>query len=89
MSPNTESTLSTRDGMKDGDIDDGVVANETLIITPVPSIQNVGVVVEKGTGGPTDMSMKDPGPPDGGYGWIVVMYTTRYSRRLMIVQSVY
>lgn len=79
MSPNTESTNSTRDGLKDGEIDDGVVANETLVITPVPSLQNGGVVVEKGTEGPTEMSMKDPGPPDGGYGWIVVMYVSRYS----------
>jgi hypothetical protein len=49
--------------------DDVVVANETLVITPVPSLQ--GQVVEKVSGAPT---IDNAGPPDGGYGWVVVMY---------------
>jgi hypothetical protein len=56
-----------------GEVDDGVVANETLIIDPVPSIAGIKGV-EKIPEGPTDGSGKDTGPPDGGYGWVVVMY---------------
>lgn len=52
--------------------DDEVVPNETLVIMPVPSLQ-AEKVVEKETGGPTGLA-KDIGPPDGGYGWVVVMY---------------
>ena len=75
MSPNTETTsTSTGSELMKGDDDDGVVANETLVINPVPSIVSGISGVEKIPEGPTDESGKDTGPPDGGYGWVVVMY---------------
>jgi hypothetical protein len=82
MSSNVETTsTSTGSELMKGDVDDGVVANETLVIDPVPSIGIKGV--EKIPEGPTDGSAKDTGPPDGGYGWVVVMYV--YPREELIV----
>jgi len=49
-------------GSELGSSADGIVPNEPLVITPVPE-------------GPTGEPLKDTGPPDGGYGWIVVMYS--------------
>jgi hypothetical protein len=88
MSPNTESTSTGSEEMK-GDGDDGVVANETLVISPVPSIA-ARISGEKGPGAecPIDSSGKDTGPPDGGYGWVVVMYITPWME-IMVVQFVY
>ena len=66
----TSSLSTTSDGFKSEDIEDGVAANEKLVISPVPSRQGdtlqekAGVVVVG----------EETGPPDGGYGWIVVMY---------------
>ena len=67
------STSTVSDGVKFG-VDDGVVDNEALVINPVVSRisgEKVGDEVDT----PTDVVVKDlAGPPDGGYGWIVVMY---------------
>jgi len=65
------------------DADDGVVANEPLVIDPiVPSDGGLEVIVEKGVKKigeegdeePIEVVVKDTGPPDGGYGWVVVAY---------------
>jgi len=52
-----------------GEREDEVVPNETLVITPVPSLQGAKVEETRDSN-----AAKDSGPPDGGYGWIVVMY---------------
>jgi hypothetical protein len=68
----TSSLSTASEGFKSEDTEDGVVANETLVISPVPSRQG-GAVQEKE--GVVVVVGKEPaGPPDGGYGWIVVMY---------------
>ena len=64
------SLSTTSEGPKSDEMEDGVVANETLVISPVPSRQG-GIVEEKTCA--VDVR-KETGPPDGGYGWVVVMY---------------
>jgi hypothetical protein len=54
-------------------VDDGVVANETLVVEGVPSRVGDGKWAADGPG--ADGGEKDNGPPDGGYGWVVVGYT--------------
>lgn len=56
--------------------DDGVVANVVLILDPVvhgeeEAVEKLGAEEPQVANG---IAVKDPGPPDGGYGWIVVMY---------------
>ena len=70
MTPTTASTDSKCD------IEDGVVHNEKLVISPVVSPWH-NVEGEKswradGPEEPTDVVGKDSDPPDGGYGWVVV-----------------
>ena len=65
------------DGNCDGE--DGVVANEVVVgEAVVPSGDGVEVIVksEKGGEGIEENGdvVKDTGPPDGGYGWVVVAY---------------
>lgn len=66
------------DGNCDGE--DGVVANEVLVgEAVVPSGDGVEVIVKSEKGGEGieetgDVVVKDTGPPDGGYGWVVVAY---------------
>jgi hypothetical protein len=53
------------------EVDDGVVANETLVVD-VPLGVGDGKWAADGPG--ADGGEKDNGPPDGGYGWVVVGY---------------
>lgn len=64
------SLSTTSEGMKSEEPDDGVVANETLVISPVPSRQ--GDTIQEKAG--AVVVGKETGPPDGGYGWVVVVY---------------
>jgi len=67
----TASLSTASDNITSDETDDVVVANETLIISPVPSRQGKPDMKEQST---SSVVGKDSGPPDGGYGWIVVMY---------------
>lgn len=67
----TSSLSTTSEGPKSEETEDGVVANETLVISPVPSRQSDIAVQEKAG---SVVVGKETGPPDGGYGWVVVMY---------------
>jgi hypothetical protein len=75
MTPTPESTIS--ETVK-GEFDDGVVANETMVIEPCPEFAGIdGCKIEKleaGPDEPTEDVEKGTGPPDGGYGWVVVAY---------------
>ena len=62
-------------GSELGSSADGIVPNEPLVITPVPELQAEKIVEKIIPEGPTGEPLKDTGPPDGGYGWIVVMYS--------------
>jgi len=72
MSPTSESTI--RETVAE-ESDDGVVANETMVIEPC--VEFSGDKIEKleaGPDDPTEIVEKGTGPPDGGYGWVVVGY---------------
>jgi hypothetical protein len=86
MSRDQEASIDTEIGKTDSE-DDGVVANEVLILDPVGHVEDeeeaekLGAEEPQGVNG---IAVKDPGPPDGGYGWIVVMYIPlRPSRRYL------
>lgn len=62
-----------------------MVANETIVIEPCPREERNGGI-EKLEGGPddsTEVVLKDVGPPDGGYGWVVVGYV--FSVKLVLI----
>jgi hypothetical protein len=74
MSPTLDSTVSET---VTEELDDGVVANETMVIDPCPEFAGSGEMelkLEAGPDDPTEVVEKDSGPPDGGYGWVVVAY---------------
>jgi hypothetical protein len=69
--------MSSRSDMSSGsgEIDDGVVPNETLIVSPVISGVERTKLEDRGDGPIAEKEAeKDLGPPDGGYGWVVVGY---------------
>ena len=86
MSPTPETTGS---GVTD-DTDDGVVANETMVIEPCPEFVSgeMELKLEAGPDDPTEVVEKDSGPPDGGYGWVVVAYAPWRGVVVMVVQFV-
>lgn len=54
--------------------DDGVVPNETLIVSPMISAATAPEKWPANGPDPRGVVEKDAGPPDGGYGWVVVGY---------------
>ena len=71
--PTTPTTASTNSKY---DFEDGVIPKETLITNLSPKQNGEGEKgwSEHGPEEPTEVVAKDSGPPDGGYGWIVVTY---------------
>jgi hypothetical protein len=72
------------------ELDDGVVANETMVIEPCPEFVSgeMELKLEAGPEDPTEVVEKDSGPPDGGYGWVVVAYAPCCGVVVMVVQFV-
>jgi len=88
MSPTSESSVSET---VTEEPDDGVVANETMVIEPCPQFAGSGELelkLEAGPEHPTEDVEKDKGPPDGGYGWVVVAYAPWRGVMVIVVLSV-
>jgi len=68
--------------------DDGVVANETMVVEPCPEERSGEIDKLEGGGpdDPTDVVVKDVGPPDGGYGWVVVGYVSSMEMVVTLVR---
>ena len=64
-------------GLKKLEVDDEVVPDETLVAEPNVSVPPPVEKLGNGdpSGEPTVIVMKESCPPDGGYGWIVVVYS--------------
>lgn len=86
--PMTPTTASTNSDSSKYDIEDGVVLNETLVISPINSLENrrgdEKIWNRDGPDEPTEVIVRDPGPLDGGYGWVVVAYVLLLRIVLMI-----
>jgi len=68
-------------------MEDGVVANETMVLEPCPEAETSSQEIEKLGGGsddPSEAVVKDVGPPDGGYGWVVVGYVLTMQMEVMV-----
>ena len=75
QTPMTPTTASTNGDNVKCEIEDGVVPNKTLVIaSPTPGGDDEKSWSGDGPGEPSDVVVKDLGPPDGGYGWVVVAY---------------
>jgi len=63
--------VNTDSEVRKSDSEDGVVQNDLLILEPLP----LGDAEKLGAEEPPAkiIAAKDLGPPDGGYGWVVVM----------------
>jgi hypothetical protein len=56
--------------------EDAVVPNEALVVDPLNSgaVEQLPEKWDADGRGPIVLQKGDPGPPDGGYGWVVVGY---------------
>jgi hypothetical protein len=84
----TPTTASTDSASYKYDIDDSILSNEkmvTSLVTPtIPGIHDAKIWSGDGPAEPTEVVVRNSGPPDGGYGWVVVAYLILLRLVLMI-----
>jgi hypothetical protein len=68
--------MGTRSDNEKLGVEDAVVPDEALVVNPLNSgaVEQLPEKLDGDGPGPIVLQKTDSGPPDGGYGWVVVGY---------------